>query len=67
MGLDKFGTGPLWDLIESIPKRSQESSPKLFQRARLLTWDQIIHQIAKVTAVFVERYLVVENESLPKS
>ena len=66
MGPDKFGTGPLRDLIGSVPKRSHESSPKLFQIARPFTWDRIIHQIAKVTAVFVERHLVVEDESPPK-
>ena len=67
MGPDKFGTGPLQDLIGSVPNRSHESGPKLFQIARLFTWDRIIHQIAKITAVFVERHLVVEDESLPKS
>ena len=67
MGPDKFGTSPLRDLIGSVPKRSQESGPKLFQIARPFTWDQIIHQIAKVTAAFVERHLVVEDESPPKS
>ena len=68
-GPEKFGTGPLRDLIGSVPKRSHESGPKLFQIARPLTfiWDRIIHQIAKITPVFVERYLVVEDESLPKS
>ena len=34
MGLDKFGTGPLRDLIGSVPKRSHESGAKLFQIAR---------------------------------
>ena len=29
-GPDKFGTGPLRDLIGSVPKRSHESGPKLF-------------------------------------
>ena len=38
----------------------------MFQTARPFTWDRIIHQIAKVTAVFVERHLVVEDESPPK-
>ena len=66
-GPDKFGTGPLRDLIGFIPKRSHESSPKLFQIARPFTWDQTIHQIAKITAVIVERNLVVEDESPPKS
>ena len=59
------GTGPLRDLIGSVPKRSHESGPKLFQIARPFTW--IIHQIAKVTAEFVERHPVVEDESPPKS
>ena len=67
MGPDKFGTNPLRDLIGSVPKRSLESGPKLFQIVRPFTWDRIIHQIAKITAVFVERHLVVEDESLPKS
>ena len=67
MGLDRFGTSSLRGLIGSISKHSHESSPKLFQIARPFTWDQIIHQIAKVTAVFVKRHLVVEDESLPKS
>ena len=66
-GLDKFETGPLRDLIGFVPKHSHESSPKLFQIARSFTWDGIIHQIAKITAMFVERHLVVEDESLPKS
>ena len=65
--LDKFGAGPLRDLIGSVPKRSHESDRKLFQIARPFTWDRIIHQIAKITAVFVERHLVVEDESPPKS
>ena len=38
----------------------------MFQTARPFTWDRIIHQIAKVTAVFVERDLVVEDESPQK-
>ena len=38
----------------------------MFQTARPFAWDRIIHQIAKVTAVFVERHLVVEDESPPK-
>ena len=67
MGPDKFGTGPLRDLIGSVPKRSHESGPKLFQVARPFTWDWIIHQIAKITVVFVERHLVDEDESPPKS
>ena len=67
IGPDKFGTGPLRDLIGSVPKRSHESGPKLFQIARPFTWDRIIHQIAKVTVVFVERHLAVEDESPPKS
>ena len=67
MGPDKFGTGPLQDLIGSVPKRSHEGSPKVFQTARPFTWDRKIHQIAKVTAVFVEMHLVVEDESPPKS
>ena len=67
MGLNKFGTGPLQDLIGSVPKRSYEGSPKVFQTARPFTWDRIIHQITKVTAVFVERHFVVEDESQPKS
>ena len=66
-GPDKFGTGPLRDLIGSVPKRSHESGPKLFQIARPFTWDRIIHQIAKLTAVFVERHLDVEDESPLKS
>ena len=66
-GPDKFGTGPLRYLIGSAPKRSHESGPKLFQIARPFTWDRIVHQIAKITAVFVERHLVAEDESLPKS
>ena len=66
MGRDKFGTGPLRDLIRSIPKRSHKGSPKVFKTARPFTWDRIIHQIAKVTAVFVERHLVVEDERPPK-
>ena len=66
-GPDKFGTGPLWDLIGSAPKLSHESGPKLFQIARPFTWDRIVHQIAKIIAVFVERHLVVEDESPPKS
>ena len=66
-GPDKFWTDPLRDLIGSVPKRSHESSPELFQIARPFTWDRIIHQIAKITAVFVERHLVVEEESPPKS
>ena len=61
------GTGPLRDLIKSVPKRSHESGPKLFQIARPFTWDRIVHQIAKMTAVFVERHLVVEDESPPRS
>ena len=60
-GPDKFGTGPLQDLIGSVPKHSHESGPKLFQIARPFTW------VAKITAVFVERHLVVEDESPPKS
>ena len=67
MGPDTFGTGPLQDLIGSVPKRSHESGPRLFQIARPFTWDRIIHQIAKITAVSVERRLVVEDESPPKS
>ena len=67
MGPDKFGTSPLRDLIGSIPKRSHEGGLKVFQTARPFTWDWIIHQIAKVTTVFVERHLVVEDESPPKS
>ena len=67
MGPDKFETGPLRDLIGSVPKRSHESDPKLFQIARLFTWDRIIDEIAKITAVFVERHLVVEDKSPPKS
>ena len=67
MGLDKFGTGPLWDLIGSVPKRSHEGGSKVFQTARPFTWDRIIHQIAKVTAVFVERHLVVEDKRTPRS
>ena len=67
MGPDKFGTGPLRDLIGSVPKRSQEGGPKVFQTARPFTWDRTIHQIGKVTAVFAERYIVVEDESPPKS
>ena len=66
-GPDKFGTSPLQDLIGSAPKRSHESGPKLFQIARPFTWDRIVHQIAEIAAVFVERHLVVEDESLPKS
>ena len=66
-GPDKFGTGPLRDLIGSAPKRSHESGPKLFQIARPFTWDRIVRQIAKIIAVFVETHLVVEDESLPKS
>ena len=65
-GPDKFGTCPLRDLTGSVPKRSHESGPKLFRIARPFTWDRIIHQIAKGTAVFVERHLVVEDESPPK-
>ena len=38
----------------------------MFQTARPFTWDRIIQQIAKVTAVFVERHLVVEDESPQK-
>ena len=60
------GTGPLRDLIGSVPKRSHESGPKLFQIARPFAWDRIVHQIAKITVVFVERHLV-EDESPPKS
>ena len=67
MGPDKFGTGPLRDLIGSVPKRSHEGGPKLFQIARPFTRDRRVHQIAKITAVFVERHLVVEEESPPKS
>ena len=67
MGPDKFGTGPLRDLIGSVPKRLHEGDPKVFQTARPFTWDGTIHQNAKVTAVFVERHLVVEDESPPKS
>ena len=68
MGLDKFGSGPLRDLIGSVPKHSHESGPKLLQTARPLnTWDQIVHQIAKITVVLAERHLVVEDESPPKS
>ena len=66
-GPDKSGTGPLRDQIGSVPKRSHESGPKLFQIARPFTWDWIVHQIAKITAVFVERHRVVEDESPPKS
>ena len=66
-GPDKFGTGPLQDLIGSAPKRSHESGPKLFQIARPFTRDRIVHQIAKITAEFVERHLVVKDESLRKS
>ena len=66
-GLDNFWVSPLQDLIGSVPKHSHESSPKLFQIARPFTGDWIVHQIAKITAVFVERHLVVEDESLPKS
>ena len=66
-GPDKSETGPLRDLIGSVPKRSHESGPKFFQIARPFTWDRIIHQIAKINAVFVERHLVVEDESPPKS
>ena len=66
-GLDKFGTGPLRDLIGSVPKRLHESGPKLFQIARPFTWDRIVHQIAKITAVLLERHLVVEEESPSKS
>ena len=66
MGPDKFGTGLLQDLIGSGPEPSHEGGPKVFQTARPFTWDRKIHQIAKVTAVFVERHLVVEDESLPK-
>ena len=67
MGPDKFGTSPLRDQIGSVPNRSHESGPNLFQIARPLTWDRIVHQIAKITAVFVERHLVVENECPQKS
>ena len=67
MGLNKFGTRPLRDLTGSVPRHSHESGPKLFQIARLFTWDWIIHQIAKIAAVFKERHVVVEDESLPKS
>ena len=66
-GPDKSGTGALRDLIASIPKRSHESGPKLFQIARPFTWDRIVHQIAKITAAFVERHLVVEDERTPRS
>ena len=66
-GPDKFGTSPLRDLTGCTPKRSYESSPKLFQIARPFTWDRIVHQIAKIIAVFVERHLVVEDESPLKS
>ena len=39
MGPDKFGTGPLRDLIGSVPKRSHEGGPKVFQTARpFQTW-----------------------------
>ena len=65
-GPDKSGTSPLRVLIGSVPKCSHKSGPKLFQTARPFTWDQIIHQIVKITAVFVERHLVVEEESPPK-
>ena len=67
MGPNKFGTGPTRDLIGSVPKRSHKGGPKVFQTARPFTWDRIIHQISKVTAVFVERHLLVEDESPPKS
>ena len=56
MGPDKFGTGPLRDLIRSIPKRSHKGSPKVFKTARPFTWDRIIP----------EMHLVVEDERPPK-
>ena len=62
MGPGKYLTGLLRDLNGSIPKHSHESGPKLFQVARPFTWDWIIHWITKITAVFVERHLVVEGE-----
>ena len=54
-------------MIGSVPKRSHESGPKLFQIAIPFTWDRIVLQITKITAVFVERHLVVGDESQPKS
>ena len=47
-GPDKFGTGPLRDLIGSVPKRLHESGPKLFQIARPFTWDQIVTRSRKL-------------------
>ena len=60
------GTGPLRDLIGSVPKRSHESGPKLFLIARPFTWDRIIHQIAKITAVFVGRHLLLRTKARQK-
>ena len=67
MGPGKYGTGPLWDLNGSVPKRSHESSPKLFQIARPFTWDWIIHWIARITAVFVEGILWLRAKVCQKS
>ena len=67
MGPGKHGTSPLRDLNGSVAWRSDESGPKLFQIARSFTWNRIIHWVAKITAVFVERHRVVEGKSLPEN
>ena len=49
--------------MDPFPIRSHERDPKLFQIARPFTWDRITHLIAKITADFVEKHLVVEGKS----
>ena len=57
------GTRQVWDRFTSGSEWiRQESGSKLFQIARSLTWDQIINWIAKITADFAERHLVVEGQ-----